>query len=173
VVRRVTPRDVREVCNVRRVLECEAVRGAARRIERSLLEALAADIRALAGLRPGPAAVESARELDDRLHDLIRQSCGNAFLAQELSRLLTLFRTFRDVTWELEAARSDYHRIAVEAAEHLAICTALLAADATAATRAMAAHIRSGVTYWARVTANSTEPPSDGTASRMRPLIRR
>ena len=42
------------------------------------------------------------------------------------NRLQTLFRTFRDVTWDLELARRDFHRIAVEAIEHLAITDALL-----------------------------------------------
>jgi DNA-binding GntR family transcriptional regulator len=169
VVRRVTARDVREVCQVRKVLECEAVRGAARRADRARVETLAADIHALAGARPDPDAVERARRLDDRLHDLVRESCGNSFLAEELDRLLTLFRTFRDVTWDLELARRDYHRIAVEAAEHLAITAAILTGDERAATRAMTAHIRSGVTYWSQVTANLTELPSDEAASVTRP----
>jgi DNA-binding GntR family transcriptional regulator len=165
VVRRVTARDVREVCQVRRVLEGEAVRGAARRTDRGCVEALAADIRALAELRPDPDAVERARQLDDRLHDLVRESCGNVFLAEELKRLQTIFRAFRDVTWDLELARRDYHRIAVEAVEHLAIAAALVVGDARAAARAMSTHIRSGVTYWTQVTANLTDLPSDGVAA--------
>ena len=60
------------------------------------------------------------------------------------------------MTWDLELARRDFHRIAVEAVEHLAITDALLAGDAEAAARAMTAHIRSGVTYWTQVTANLT-----------------
>jgi DNA-binding GntR family transcriptional regulator len=164
VVRRVTAKNVREVCQVRRMLECEAARGAARRAERARIEAIAVDISGLAEAPPGPEGVERARLLDDRLHDLVRESCGNAFLSEELSRLQALFRTFRDVTWDLELARRDYHRIAIEAEEHLAICSALAAGDARAASRAMSDHIRSGVTYWTQVTANLTELPSDGAA---------
>jgi len=164
LVRRVTARNVRDVCQVRQMLECEAARGAARRVERAHVETLAADIRALAAMRPNPEAVERARRLDDRLHDLVRESCGNMFLSEELSRLQTLFRTFRDVTWDLELARHDYHRIAVEAAEHLAICAALSVGDAQQAARAMTRHIRSGLTYWTQVTANLTELPNDGAA---------
>jgi len=161
VVREVTARDVREVCAVRKVLECEAVRGAARRADRSRVAALDVDIRDLAASPADPEAVERARDLDSRLHDLIRESCGNAFLVAELARLKTLFRTFRDVTWDLELARHDFHRLAVEAREHLAITAALLAGDAKAAVRAMAAHIRSGVTYWTQVTANLTKLPRE------------
>src|SRR5438094_6037561 len=43
VVRKITAQNVRDVCQVRKVLECEAVRGAARRVDRPKLEALSAD----------------------------------------------------------------------------------------------------------------------------------
>ena len=117
-----------------------------------------------------PDAVARARELDDRLHDLVRESCGNAFLAAELNRLQTLFRTFRDVTWDLELARRDFHRIAVEATNTWRSPTRCSAGDARAAARAMTAHIRSGVTYWTQVTANLTELPSDVGRVRDAPL---
>lgn len=161
VVRAITARNVREVCQVRKVLECEAVRGAARRVDLAKVDALATEVRKLADARHDPVAVARARELDNQLHDLVREACGNRFLAEELSRLRTLFRTFRDVTWELELAREDFHRIAVEAREHLAILDALAARDARAAVRAMTAHMRSGVTYWVQVTANLTSLPAD------------
>lgn len=154
VVRKVTARDVREVLQVRKVLECEAVRGAARRADPARVEAIAGAIRALAARPPGPEAVAVARELDNDIHDFICVSCGNSFLQSELARLRTLYQAFRDVTWDLEAARSDFHRIAVEAAEHLAITDALRARDARAAVRAMTAHMRSGVKYWLQVSSN-------------------
>jgi DNA-binding GntR family transcriptional regulator len=88
--------------------------------------------------------------VDSRLHDLIAESCGNAFLAKELARLKTLFRAFRDTAWERDEARNDYHRLAEEAREHLAIVEALLGGDAKEAARAMSMHIRSGVKYWSR-----------------------
>ena len=72
------------------------------------------------------AFIEQARALDSRLHDLIAASCGNSHLASELGRLKTLFRAFRDVAWEHDQARNDYHRIAEEGHEHLAIVEALL-----------------------------------------------
>src|SRR6476646_7926694 len=69
VVRKVTARDVREVLQVRRVLEGEGVRGAAKRGDKAKVEASAADIRTLAASAPGPGAVVLARELDNTLHD--------------------------------------------------------------------------------------------------------
>jgi DNA-binding GntR family transcriptional regulator len=152
VVRRVTVDEVREVCQVRRVLECEATRSASGRIALAELHALGAQFRLLMAV-PDPSVagfVEQARAVDSRLHDLIAESCGNAFLAKELSRLKILFRAFRDVAWEHDEERNDYHRIAEEGGEHLAIVEALLTGDAKEAARAMARHIRSGARYWCR-----------------------
>jgi DNA-binding GntR family transcriptional regulator len=152
VVRRVTAHEVREVCQVRRALECEATRSACGRINLAELHALAADLRRLrsAKAKAGNGFIEQARAVDSQLHDLIAESCGNAFLAQEIGRLKILFRAFRDVAWEHDESRNDYHRLAEEAVEHLAIVEGLLAGDAKSAARAMAQHIRSGARYWSR-----------------------
>jgi DNA-binding GntR family transcriptional regulator len=152
VVRRVGARDVREVCQVRRILECAATRSACGRIPPADLHGLAAELRRLLAVKsPGRNGfIQDARALDSRLHDLIASSCGNAFLANELGRLKILFRAFRDVAWEHDNARNDYRRLAEEAREHLAIVEALLAGDGRKAARAMARHIRSGAKYWSR-----------------------
>jgi DNA-binding GntR family transcriptional regulator len=152
VVRAVTEKDVREICQVRKVLECEAVRQACGRIPLAALHDIA---RALEELhRPtGPTDslfIQQARQVDSRLHDLVAESSGNRFLNQELNRLKLLFRAFRDVAWEHDEARNDYHRLAEEAREHTAIVQALLAGDAAGAARAMSRHIRSGLQYWSR-----------------------
>jgi DNA-binding GntR family transcriptional regulator len=143
---------------VRRVLECEATRRACGRIALSELHDLAQGIRRLTSpAAPSPSRfIEQARALDSRLHDLIAESCGNAFLAKELGRLKTLFRAFRDVSWEQDEARNDFRRLAEEAHEHLAIVEALRAGDAREAGRAMARHIRSGSRYWSRAMPNGT-----------------
>lgn len=161
VVRRVTEADVREVCQVRRALECTAVRLACGRIELAELEELASAFRT--GAEQGGALrnrggkrmnvkkiIDNARMLDSRLHDLIAESCGNRFLSQELSRLKLLFRSFRDVSWDQRKTGRDLPRFAEESREHLAIVDALLAGDPTGAAKAMSRHIRSGVKYWSR-----------------------
>src|SRR4051794_2574071 len=76
VVRRVTARDVREICQVRRILECEATRYACGRADVAELEGLAAALEALIAGRPAALAdlIEEARTLDSRLHDLISAS---------------------------------------------------------------------------------------------------
>jgi DNA-binding GntR family transcriptional regulator len=152
LVRRVTAHDVREICQVRRVLECEATRRAVGRINLTELHELARAMRRLAAIeKPSAGAfIDQARALDSRLHDLIASSCGNAFLAKELTRLKTLFRAFRDVSYIHHEARNDYRRLAEEAREHLAVVEALVAGDRKEASRAMAHHIRQGVKYWTR-----------------------
>jgi DNA-binding GntR family transcriptional regulator len=152
VVRRVTATDVNEVCQVRRVLECEATRSACGRTDLTRLNGLADELRRMMVVEGLSASrfIALARDVDSRLHDLIADSCGNAFLAKEIGRLKMLFRAFRDVAWAHDEARNDYHRLAEEAHEHLAIVEGLLADDARSASRAMARHIRSGMKYWSR-----------------------
>jgi DNA-binding GntR family transcriptional regulator len=164
VVRRVGAQDVREVYQVRRVLECTATRLACGRVDLAQLHALAADLRRLMTPKtPSRRFIEEARAVDSRLHDLIAASCGNGFLAAELGRLKILFRAFRDVAWEHDEARNDYHRLTEEAHEHLAIVEALLAGNAREAGRAMRRHIRSGAKYWSRALPQPAETPSPTT----------
>jgi DNA-binding GntR family transcriptional regulator len=152
IVRLVTGRDVREVCQVRRLLECQAVRSACGRIDHAELRALSAGLRKQLIVKPPFRSrfIEEARTLDSRLHDLILGACGNAFLARELGRLKILFRAFRDVAWEHDEAHNDYHRLSEESREHLAIVEALLTGDRRAAARAMSEHILAGARYWSR-----------------------
>lgn len=164
VVRQVSAKDVRDVCQVRRALECEATRAACGRIDLAELHGLAEELRRLMSTAApsGSRFIVQARGVDNRLHDLIASSCGNTFLAQELGRLKTLFRAFRDVAWEHDEARNDFHRLAEEAHEHLAIVEGLLEGDAKAAALAMARHIRSGARYWSRAvspSANGSDLP--------------
>lgn len=152
LVREVSAKEVREVCQVRRVLECEATRRACGRIDLSELEDLAGSLTRLLArpAKSSPTFIEQARRLDSRLHDLIAHSCDNKFLAAELSRLKTLFRAFRDVAWAYDKSRNDYRRLTEEAREHLAIIEALRSNDGKEAARAMSRHIKSGVRYWTR-----------------------
>lgn len=152
IVRRVTPRDVHEVCQVRRVLECEAVRNACGRIEPAALDDLRLRLQRFLKIQPPyeHRLVEEARALDSRLHDLIAASCGNVFLTRELGRLTMLFRAFRDAAWSYVEARNDYRRLGAEAREHLAIVQALIDGDRGLAARTMARHIRAGFAEWSR-----------------------
>jgi DNA-binding GntR family transcriptional regulator len=171
IVRRVSPRDVREICQVRCVLECKAVLLACGRINPVVLDELAEGFRRQMGLQASERAefVAEARTLDSLLHDTIAATCRNAFLAHELSRLKTLFRAFRDVAWEHDGAYNEYRRLCDESHEHLAIVEALVAVDGRAAARAMSKHIRGGAIYWSRVL---REPAAPATKSAPSPLRR-
>ena len=128
------------------------MRRACGRMDRAELSALTDGFRHQMGLSPEKRAgfVDEARALDSRLHDRIAASCGNAFLANELSRLKTLFRAFRDVAWEHAGGRNEYARVVEEPHEHLAIVEALAAGDGRLASRAMSRHIMAGACYWSR-----------------------
>jgi DNA-binding GntR family transcriptional regulator len=164
LIRRVTVREVREVCQVRRVLECEAVRLACPRIDRAALKTLASDLKRFAQSGPpaGARSVARAQDLDSRLHDLIATSTGNAFLAHELNRLKLLFRAFRDVAWAHDSAQRNFGRLSEEAREHLAIVESLLAGRKKEAALAMSRHIRSGMMYWARALPVTAEANGNG-----------
>ena len=151
-VRPVTAQDVREICQVRRVLECTAARNACGRIDLGELHEIASALKRLSAVKTPNAArfIDEARALDSRLHDLVGNSCGNAFLAKEIGRLKILFRAFRDVSYIQHEARNDLRRLAEEAHEHLAIVEALLAGKRREAALAMARHIKSGARYWTR-----------------------
>jgi DNA-binding GntR family transcriptional regulator len=159
LVRRVSADEVREVCQVRRALECEAVRRACGRIDPDALSPLADEMKRLAAapVEADADLFRQARELDDRLHDLIAASCGNRFLAAELNRLKLLFRAFRDFAWRVVGPALGLRRVAAEAREHLAIVEALQGGDRRAAVGAMARHIRSGLRYWGRALPEPTD----------------
>lgn len=168
IVRRVGSADVQEICHVRRALECEAIRAACGRIDPAELIVLREAFRGMiAKTSPFPSdVVADARAADDRLHDLIAASAGNAFLAHEIGRLKTLFRAFRDVSWQKEEKRHEFRRLAEEAREHLAITEALLSNDRRAAVRAMSRHILSGCRYWCRTVPEHPQPSGEGETTR-------
>jgi DNA-binding GntR family transcriptional regulator len=158
VVRRVTARDIYEICQVRRALECEAVREACGRADPIALRSLSLELRTQTEADPAdPRFVHLARDTDNRLHDLVAASCGNGFLAAELTRLKFLFRACRDVAWEHDEAHHDLARVVEEAHEHLAVVDALLAGRKQDAVKAMARHINAGARYWSR----AVVPPAE------------
>lgn len=162
VVRRVGEREVREVCQVRRILECEAVRTACGIMTAESLDEIGDAIRQIRSRcdAANEDLVRIALVVDSRLHDAIAAACGNELLAREIGRLKLLFRAFRDGSWERVATQNDYSRLAIEADEHMRILDALKANDAVGAADAMAQHIQSGERYWIGVTFDHTTETS-------------
>jgi DNA-binding GntR family transcriptional regulator len=141
IVRPFGPTEVREITQVRRLLETEATRSACGRIPPDELSALDLELKRLEFLQRDQTWDRDARAADTRLHGLIAECCGNLRLAVEIGRYLVLFRALRDVCHLRDAGR-NYSR-ADDVPEHLAIIRPLLNSDADAAARAMDSHIRS------------------------------
>lgn len=156
VVRSLGERDVREILEVRRALECLAVKAACGRISDDELEQLLSEINRVVIDRPTPTetTLERARVLDSRLHDLIAENCGNAFLQMELNRLRVLFRAFRDVVFEYLEAQKNFDRIKNEAREHVAIIESLQQGNRKQASKAMSRHMRNSTRYWCEALAD-------------------
>lgn len=133
--------QVREIGQIRRVLEVEATRCSSGRIDPAALIALEHDIGILQARPADELRDRDARLCDTRLHGLIADSCGSARLTAEISRYLTLFRTLRDVSHSRDA-ETNYSR-SDDIPQHLAILAPLRKGDGEGAAHAMDAHIRS------------------------------
>lgn len=139
VVRPFGPEQLREIFQVRRVLETEATRCACGKIESGALERLR-DVMIRLLNRKEPNWSERAMAADHELHHLIAERCGSHRLAEEIGRYETLIQCIRDVVGDQSSAR---HRALPE---HLRIIQALLEGDAEKAAAAMAFHIQSTAT---------------------------
>lgn len=154
VVRRFAPREVRDICQVRRAMECLAITTACGRIPRKSLESLHNELTKQSKLRGtiGRQAIEDVKRTDTQLHDLIREHTRNRFLNDELERIMILVRAIRDAAWNrlLKTKSPDLVFVIQEAKEHLAIVDALILNDTKLAKRALSDHLRSGTRYIVR-----------------------
>ncbi len=141
VVQPFGPEEIREISQIRRLLEAEATRCACRRIPRAELLAVEQELEELEVLPRNQDWDQSARAVDTKLHGLIAECCGGRRLAAEIGRYLLLFRALRDVSHQRDAwtnfSRSN------DVPEHLAIVRALIESDAERAAHAMDRHVRS------------------------------
>ncbi len=140
MVRSFGPRQVREICHLRRILECEAARSACGRIAPFELAAIETELKKLVDAPRSQKWSAETRRLDSQLHELIAERCGNERLAYEIGRYSVLYRMLRDARHRRRTARSNYAQME-ENSEHLAIVHALAAGDGQRAADTMAAHI--------------------------------
>lgn len=141
VIAEFTADDIREVFEMRRLLEGEAAALAARRLDRPTLHRLrkvALDLDAEWG---GPGWVEKWADCDDEFHSVIARSCGSRRLCQDVLRYRTIHRGFNRTHTSAEVVHTAL-------AEHLRILDALDQRDADAARAAMAAHISEWENYF-------------------------
>ena len=134
-VRSISHDDVRELYQIREVLEALAIRLAAPRFERGELQGFEArfqDIRA----RGAKATAADVRALGEEFHDVVLKRAGNARLLEALEEIREQIRP----VWTMAVLAP--RRVQGLVHEHLAIIDALKRPDTRRAERLMAQHVR-------------------------------
>ncbi len=134
------PKQLWEICHLRRILESEAVRGCVGHFTPSELEQMEADFARLSTADRDEDWLEETKLLDNQLHSLISERCGNKRLSYEINRYAVLYRTLRDARHSMRTARSNYSEMD-ENLEHLAIVRGIIKQDREAAAEAMGDHV--------------------------------
>lgn len=125
-------KELRDLYAVRSLLEVEAARLAAERMDESVIEALRQKFEAL---RRAKAADQEWR-LDRELHTAIARASGNPRLAGEIARYEDLVQTFREA---VGTVLSNIHSTSLS--DHLRILRRLKQRDSNAAAEAMRLHL--------------------------------
>ncbi len=142
VARACGPREVREIYEMREILESAATQRAGGRIEPYRLQILTADFeRLLSEGRRDRAWSRREWVADRQLHELIAEACGNGRLAAEITRHGQLIQIIREVVGNVREAQ------VAAVTEHLAILKALRAEKSEQAAEAMRRHIRSAASH--------------------------
>lgn len=137
VMREFGPTEIREIYQLRRILEVEAVHSACHRIDGEILAELQSDLMMLRQSPRDACWSERAMQTDVRLHEMIAGHCGSNRLRHELARYNTLVQVIREVVDNESQAQE------IALSEHLEIVQALIDRDAAAASEAMARHLQS------------------------------
>lgn len=140
VLRNFSARELREICQVRRILESEATRCACGHITPHELARLEKIFSELSSAKRTVEWSEKTQEWDDYLHELIYRKCGSERLSHEINRYRVLYRTLRQVRHSKRQNVKDF-KYMEENAEHLRIVEALAAGDPEKAAQAMNEHL--------------------------------
>lgn len=141
VVANFQPEDVHEVFDMRKLLECEAARRAAIRIDRPTLARLRAQADSLAGTRDDPNWVARWADFDEEFHDQIARGSGSRRLRQDIVRYRVFHRSFNRLATTVEVLQQ-----ALE--EHRQILNALERRDPEGAAEAMRSHLQEWQAYF-------------------------
>jgi DNA-binding GntR family transcriptional regulator len=133
---RLTAPQVRDVYEMRALIEPAAAERAAERLDPAQLEALRESALGLAASSGRPNWAIRAIEFDVRFHDTLAAACGNERLRTEIAKYRRLVRAFCRATGNSENLQQAF-------AEHIEILNALETGDGAAAHWAMTAHIES------------------------------
>ena len=153
VVRRLSRDDVQDLFNIRRVLEGEAARLAALRIDEGTNRArLEQEMAVVDGFR-GRTDTMAYMDANERFHELVVELSGSKLLARLIPQL------------QVHAFRLLFRRMIVEDSampnsieEHTVVAAAILAGDAKAAERAMRVHVRRSGELSVRTAEQTTTP---------------
>ena len=127
--------QLREIFQIRRILEVEATRCACGRIDVAELQQIKEESLALEGPRRGKSWLEQEMTTDRKFHNMIAARCGSLRLEVEIHRYDALVQSMRNVIGN----KDRLPRLAIQ--EHLAIIDTLMAGNAEAAAAAMGKHI--------------------------------
>ena len=136
VMREFGPTEIREIYQLRRILEVEAVQCACGQIDGEILTELLSDLEHLRQSSRDTGWSERALLTDVRLHEMIATHCGSNRLRHELARYNTLVQVIR------ELVDNDYQAQDIALKEHLEITQALIDHDVVTACEVMARHIQ-------------------------------
>ncbi|WP_417393216.1 GntR family transcriptional regulator [Gimesia sp.] len=128
--------QIREIYQLRRILEVEAVRTACGKIEPRFLAELSDEFVSISNEKRNNNWSQKAMSLDIRLHSLIAAHCGSTRLQDELLRYNTLVQAIREVVDNESQAQE------IALSDHQEIIRALQANDCEKAAQEMEQHIR-------------------------------
>jgi len=139
IVRPFGPHELREIYQVRRLLEVEATRLANGRIDSLALTHLKnRHEELLHKAKRGQRWTEQVILLDQELHELLSISSGSHRLAEEIGRYRTIIAALR------ESVGNTHHALERALSEHLQIIGSLMNGDADGAGRGMETHLVNG-----------------------------
>jgi len=137
------PDDVRDIYEMRRILETEAAAKAAERIDRPTLLGLEATLRQFSKSKKTSASITRWVKLDDEFHAAIASAAGSPRLAADINRYRQLHRVFN-------RSHTDASVLQQAAEEHQRILDALKKRDPEQARQTMQVHLEE----WQRFFAN-------------------
>jgi DNA-binding GntR family transcriptional regulator len=137
------PEDVRDIYDMRRILESEAAAKAAERMDRPQLERLTTALQGFRKVKPTASSIAKWVELDDEFHRAIGHASGSPRLAADIDRYRLLHRVFN-------RSHNDASVLKQAVEEHQEILDALIRRNPEDARRAMRIHLEE----WQRFFAN-------------------
>lgn len=143
VVAKFTADDVYDVFEMRKLLESEAARRAATRMDRPSRSELRDTLEGLANELTDPGWIARWADFDDQFHATIAQASGSLRLAQDISRYRMLHRGFNRLSTTVDVLQQALR-------EHRMILDALDARDPIAAAAAMIEHLQEWQAYFTR-----------------------